>query len=532
MSAAQKELHCTSVRSSPVIGLRSGEDLVRLETMVPQPHPRLFITPSALEGFPEGAFGLCTEGVVYVVSAGGFDTFADLLKAEKIGLTNKTDWTLFQSSGLADAKEYLSFKHSGFQDLDMWRKATAQGFIGSFTDLLSKTTHSENFKKKTITLSKTKVSEVGLYVPQFHLHQGRTIGHPIPFAGPIPHQIKHEESMNEEAVCFLKFAVKADLEVYRANLEMGDFPTYSEFVNAIELGISSVAEYEAYRDSGFNTYSDYLTGKSRGLLTFDEAKRAASLGLVDGKSLAVYLEDKGESEKAGYQEIELWLLARHVTSSYIERNREFSMDTLIVEWKRIVGDRWKSTYQSTIPHPLSGKDAKELEATIRSLPLIHEYFYFDEEKRVYRKKQIRNLDMQRVVLDGANVAWAGKSREAGDRPELRHIVHLRETLEAKGFSTIEVICDATLGHEIDNPNEYRELKQNNQLIEVPAGTTADEFLLERIKKIPSLIISNDQFREWKERDLWINENLDTLRVGFIVVDGEISLSVKIQSFLR
>ena len=75
-------------------------------------------------------------------------------------------------------------------------------------------------------------------------------------------------------------------------------------------------------------------------------------------------------------------------------------------------------------------------------------------------------------------------------------------------------------------NIYDPLKKEVTYLESPAATSADEFLIECAKKEKCYIVSNDTFRDWKRKDPWIAENIDRLRIPFMIVQGKATLSIE------
>ena len=56
--------------------------------------------------------------------------------------------------------------------------------------------------------------------------------------------------------------------------------------------------------------------------------------------------------------------------------------------------------------------------------------------------------------------------------------------------------------------------------EAPAERPADINIINYVKMHHCLLVSNDNFREWKHQDSWIEDNLDFYRIGFRILDGK------------
>ena len=146
------------------------------------------------------------------------------------------------------------------------------------------------------------------------------------------------------------------------------------------------------------------------------------------------------------------------------------------------------------------------------------------EDGVFRRIVFDALDRMKIVVDGSNVAWGGGSRVEGDIPKTENLELVLQALEKKGFDKIITVVDASLKHEIDDKRLFQSLKKRYGIVESPAGTDADQFIIEHVINNKCFLISNDTFRDWKDRDSWIAENIDKHRMSFIILDGSVQFS--------
>jgi hypothetical protein len=103
------------------------------------------------------------------------------------------------------------------------------------------------------------------------------------------------------------------------------------------------------------------------------------------------------------------------------------------------------------------------------------------------KEKINNL----VIIDGTNLAFETKP------PCLKYIQIAQEALLAYGFETICFVSSA-LKYRIKETEQFlREIKAK-RIIEAPAKSYDDRFILETAKKFNGWILSNDQFRDLTE----------------------------------
>jgi hypothetical protein len=121
-----------------------------------------------------------------------------------------------------------------------------------------------------------------------------------------------------------------------------------------------------------------------------------------------------------------------------------------------------------------------------------------------------------VVVDGANVAYAELSKEG--QPKISNIVAVRRALQEKGYDCV-IVVDASLRHEIDDPDQLEGLVDQQAVQQAPAGTDADYFVLETAEELDAQVVSNDEFRGYRDRFPWIERR----RVPLMLVNGEVEL---------
>lgn len=119
-----------------------------------------------------------------------------------------------------------------------------------------------------------------------------------------------------------------------------------------------------------------------------------------------------------------------------------------------------------------------------------------------------------AVVDGANVAYEA----TGGMPQLSQLVEMRQTLVEQGFDPV-VIVDASLHHEIDDPDQLEGLLDQGSVLQAPAGATADYFVLEVAAELGAIVVSNDQFEQYRSDYPWIEER----RVPYMIVRGQVHL---------
>ena len=121
-----------------------------------------------------------------------------------------------------------------------------------------------------------------------------------------------------------------------------------------------------------------------------------------------------------------------------------------------------------------------------------------------------------VVIDGAYVAYEVKS--AGGKPKLSNLLKVQREMEERGFDTV-IIVDASLKYDIDDQTQMTALIESQHIRQVPAGTDADFFILDIADQHGARIVTNDQYRDYRDRYPWIQDR----RLPYMIVKGEVHL---------
>jgi hypothetical protein len=111
-----------------------------------------------------------------------------------------------------------------------------------------------------------------------------------------------------------------------------------------------------------------------------------------------------------------------------------------------------------------------------------------------------------------------------------------DALRKRGFDKIFVIADASL-YGVEDRQILHELEKKSLLKKAPSKAEADRFIIEYAKESDALIITNDLFKDWSEKDSWVGKNIDRYLVKFMIVGnvvtfGEYKYSENIDRRLR
>lgn len=121
-----------------------------------------------------------------------------------------------------------------------------------------------------------------------------------------------------------------------------------------------------------------------------------------------------------------------------------------------------------------------------------------------------------IVVDGANVAWEEQTSDR--KPKVSNIVAMRQKLEEEGYDPV-IIIDASLRHDVDDPNQLESLIDGQHIRQSPAGTEADYFVLQIAKDQNAKVVSNDMFEKYRDDHDWIWDR----RMPFMIIDGQVQL---------
>lgn len=106
------------------------------------------------------------------------------------------------------------------------------------------------------------------------------------------------------------------------------------------------------------------------------------------------------------------------------------------------------------------------------------------------------------ILDGSNVAL--EARNFKDGGCLKQIELVKEKLAKTDGAAITILVDANLRHHIDRKDDLEVMIKDRRVLQAPAQTDADEFILQTAEAFRSLgeevvIITNDRYLEYLKK---------------------------------
>ena len=308
------------------------------------------------------------------------------------------------------------------------------------------------------------------------------------------------------------------LKLYEYAVARG-FKAWHEFEKAYNAGYPEASIFSEASSKGFNSADDFFDAVAKGFSLPTEYEEAKKHMISSKKEWDDYRYLKaGNFKNRGYDEHHLLMLLRDH-----DNGMKFSLSALRKEL---------TTDQEKYKRSFSGSDVKvlpvwylqkistdeNLHKFMASSPEIKSMGTYNEAQKVF---EIFRLNKTKVYVDASNVAHNSMGN-AKSVPLFKNLRMIVEELKVWKFNNIMVIADASLRHKAKDTHELDRLKKLCEYHESPSHTSADNFLLELIHRDKCIIISNDTFADWQQKDPWVKKNIDNLRVPFLITNNHVS----------
>lgn len=114
-------------------------------------------------------------------------------------------------------------------------------------------------------------------------------------------------------------------------------------------------------------------------------------------------------------------------------------------------------------------------------------------------------------------------KDSKGKLKIENVDILDEALRKLGYTKIILIASSTLRKKIDKPKKYEEMIKQKRIIQAPALIDNDWYILELAKKLDTVILSNDKFKDyWDEfGEDWIRQRRKT----FIFFEGRVFIKI-------
>jgi hypothetical protein len=126
-------------------------------------------------------------------------------------------------------------------------------------------------------------------------------------------------------------------------------------------------------------------------------------------------------------------------------------------------------------------------------------------------KTIGISDKTSMVVDGNNVAY---SNEQKNTPEAKKLVILYQWLKNNYGLDVTIFISSALKHFAEDFDSLEDLMKIGRVQETPASASDDYFIINNAIQNDSLILTNDRFRDWKEKYPNLKEEIEQRRVTY------------------
>jgi hypothetical protein len=97
-----------------------------------------------------------------------------------------------------------------------------------------------------------------------------------------------------------------------------------------------------------------------------------------------------------------------------------------------------------------------------------------------------------AVVDGSNISNMTHGRKAS----LDYLKQVRKSAWSEGYFPVITIVDASLPHQIDEPDELLAMIERGEVRIAPSGTPADALLIEEAEHLQAVLLTNDRLTDW------------------------------------
>ena len=308
------------------------------------------------------------------------------------------------------------------------------------------------------------------------------------------------------------------LELYNYAVSK-DFRNFKSFNDAVQKGFSDRDTYAIATEKGFPSFAAYEEGYNRGFDTYSKLLEANELKVRDFEDMVKY--KSVISETCTDCSCDQRVLIRMLSQQPEGKKQSINKLTDALN-DAINGFRYKDTEQLPEWFTRTLTNSNALLSFLQTNAQVKQFGAYHEDGEFFNVIHRKN---RMVVIDGSNVAHNSRNGEQRNKPAFyENISRVVTHLQGKGYTDIRVISDNSLKHKVKDHTKLTDLKASVLYDEVPANTTADIYLLEMVKRNRCLVITNDQFREWCQKDPWTASNIKDYKLNFSILGKEVIIS--------
>lgn len=304
-------------------------------------------------------------------------------------------------------------------------------------------------------------------------------------------------------------------DLYRFGKEAG-FKDWFDMLVALEKGFLNAADHRSASEMGYTSVADFETGRKAGFASakeWEDAKKARCVSRDDFRAkLDLELIDAPRLKHDCRVLVRLFSRIPEKTDVSVGTIQKL-LDKELEPYRDPESNKLRPWFTTQL------QDFGKLLAFLRKNESIKRFGTYHHDREVFTTGSVQE---RQVVLDGSNVAYNSQGN-ALSTPKLENLKRMMAELRKRGFKDLKVIVDASLRYRIDDPKGLDAFAETEDYFEVPKGNSADPFVIAHVKKHNCLMVSNDQFREWKINDPWIKDNIDYYRLTFKITDKKVIL---------
>lgn len=407
----------------------------------------------------DNIFFFPANGIIYRIHGKNYKTLEDYQQAKSSGFSSSIEYYDARNLGFKTFEEYNHCKSLGIDKKDEFEEAKRTGFVKGFEKFIENRKSYNNF---------------------IHLKDL-----PQKFHNPV--------------------------ELYKY-AKSKHFENYKDFESATAAGFPEFSIWKEASSKGFTLAENFYAAVERGFYDSKDYSEALKLLIDSRKEFEHYKFLKLHCEGLNFDEFQIIYYLRSVQNSTIftiEQLRSH-LETLQSEIKKTISNNMHDTM------PIWYKSGIDTDDKMKSFLLTNKtarrYGFFDPEKNTF---EVFKLSKSKIYIDANNVAFYSSTRD-NKIAEFKNIKLVIHALINLGFKDISIIADATLKHIAKDKHFLNDMKKGVSYCEVPSHTSADDFLIQSAKREKCLIVSNDNFSDWKKKDRWIANNIDDIRQPFMI----------------
>ncbi len=334
------------------------------------------------------------------------------------------------------------------------------------------------------------------------------------------------------------------IDVYNKAKQI-NYQTFKDLKKGFQLGYENGNDYYDSLGLGFINAKDYLSAKELDLANASIFYEIQEKGFTTKKEIEFYIWSE-KYPTTLYKNYDELLLIHYLENLPIGKK---NVSKIYQEYKaklnELFGNKIKqdlqknevlysvtvnneSDLQKNEMYSITINNERNLQDFLQKNDIVKHIGKYDVEGEYFEKLATLKKSEKKVYLDGSNIAYNSK-----EKPYTTNILIAVVALEKLGFSkeNIIVIADKSLQHRIQDRDAFNQMTQESYYHESPAGTKADEFIINFAKTENAIIISNDRFSDYKENDIWVNLNIDRIRIPFSVINENVQFGENIKHFI-